>query len=220
MRKATSSATISRDALEPYAVTDPVHARTHLVREPGEPAVGWSGWRFSPRRVEGEVLRDSLLFVSGALNPQQGGPGFEDVKEIHFNAGRYYHPIVREGSEFDRRTIYRFTPRGGRDSLLDGFDCPDPSTTTPARTVTTTPLQALSLLNNSFVLRMAGHLGKRVARAAGANVMKQVRRAYDLTLGRQPDAEEEALAVKLVERHGAAALGRALCNSNEFVVSQ
>ena len=64
-------------------------------------------WRFSPRRVEGEVLRDSLLFVSDALNTRQGGPGFEDVKEIHFNAGRYYHPIIREGPEFDRRTVYR-----------------------------------------------------------------------------------------------------------------
>ena len=119
-----------------------------------------------------------------------------------------------------RRTVYRFWPRGGRSALLDTFDCPDPSSTAPRRTVTTTPLQALSLLNNSFVLRMAVHLGKRVEREAGANVMKQVRRAYELTLGRQPDAEEKALAVKLVERHGAAALGRALYNSNEFVVSQ
>ncbi len=175
-------------------------------------------WRFSPRRVEGEVLRDSLLFVSGALNPQQGGPGFEDVKEVYFNAGRYYHPIEREGPEFDRRTVYRFSPRGGRDSLLDGFDCPDPSTTTPARSVTTTPLQALSLRNSPFVWRLAKRLAKRVEKEAGADTAAQVERAWLLCLGRSPDSDEARAAVALVREHGLPALGRVLFNSGEFVV--
>ena len=175
-------------------------------------------WRFSPRRVEGEVLRDSLLSVSNALNTRQGGPGFEDVKEIHFNAGRYYHPIVREGPEFDRRTVYRFSPRGGRDSLLDGFDCPDPSTTTPARAVTTTPLQALSLRNSPFVWRLAERLAKRVEREAGKNTPAQVDRAWLLCLGRSPDVNEARVAVELVREHGLPALGRVLFNSGEFVV--
>ncbi|MDP7050820.1 MAG: DUF1549 and DUF1553 domain-containing protein [Verrucomicrobiota bacterium] len=175
-------------------------------------------WRFSPRRVEGEVLRDSLLFVSGALNLQQGGPGFEDVKEIHFNAGRYYHPIVREGSEFDRRTIYRFTPRGGRDSLLDGFDCPDPSTTTPVRTVTTTPLQALSLRNSPFIWRLAKYLSKRLKDEVGEDPAAQVEQAWLLCLGRIPDNDERQRAVGLVREHGMAALARVLFNSGEFVV--
>jgi len=175
-------------------------------------------WRFSPCRVEGEVLRDSLLYVSNALNTRQGGPGFEDVKEIHFNAGRYYHPIFREGPEFDRRTVYRFSPRGGRDSLLDGFDCPDPSTTTPARAVTTTPLQALSLRNSPFVWRLAKRLAKRVEREAGKNTTAQVERAWLLCLGRSPDANEARAAVELVREHGLPALGRVLFNSGEFVV--
>ena len=175
-------------------------------------------WRFSPRRVEGEVLRDSLLYVSNALNTRQGGPGFEDVKEIHFNAGRYYHPIFREGPEFDRRTVYRFSPRGGRDSLLDGFDCPDPSTTTPARAVTTTPLQALSLRNSPFVWRLAKRLAKRFEREAGKNTTAQVERAWLLCLGRSPDAEARRAAVELVREHGLPALGRVLFNSGEFVV--
>ena len=175
-------------------------------------------WRFIPRRVEGEVLRDSLLYVSNALNTRQGGPGFEDVKEIHFNAGRYYHPIIREGPEFDRRTVYRFSPRGGRDSLLDGFDCPDPSTTTPARAVTTTPLQALSLRNSPFVWRLAKRLAKRLEREAGKNTTAQVERAWLLCLGRSPDANEARAAVELVREHGLPALGRVLFNSGEFVV--
>ena len=86
--------------------------------------------------------------------------------------------------------------------------------------MTTTPLQALSLLNNSFVLRMAAHLETRVERESGAAPSSQVVRAYELTLGRQPDKEELALAIHLVKRHGAGALARALFNCNEFVVSQ
>ncbi len=177
-------------------------------------------WRKSPRRIEAEVLRDSILAVAGKLNLQAGGPGFVDVSITPNNGTTYYEPLDKEDDQLHRRTVYRFWPRGGRSALLDTFDCPDPSSTAPRRTVTTTPLQALSLLNNSFVLRMAGHLGERVGREAGANAGEQVRRAYELTLGRRPDAEEELLAIKLVERHGAAALGRALFNSNEFVVSQ
>ena len=54
-------------------------------------------WRFTPKRLEGEAVRDSLLQAAGMLNTQQGGPSYEDVKEIHFNAGRYYHPIEVKG---------------------------------------------------------------------------------------------------------------------------
>ncbi|MBB73828.1 MAG: hypothetical protein CMJ75_04860 [Planctomycetaceae bacterium] len=177
-------------------------------------------WRKSPQRVEAEVLRDSILAVAGKLNLQAGGPGFVDVSITPNNGTTYYEPIDKEDEQLHRRTVYRFWPRGGRSALLDTFDCPDPSSTAPRRTVTTTPLQALSLLNNSFVLRMAGHLGARARREAGAGAAHQVRRIYELTLSRQPDAEEAKLAVQLVERHGAAALSRALFNSNEFVVSQ
>ena len=175
-------------------------------------------WRFTPRRLEGEAVRDSLLFVSGTLNPRRGGPGFEDVKEIHFNAGRYYQPIVRAGPAFDRRTLYRFSPRGGRDALLDAFDCPDPSTATPTRTVTTTPVQALSLRNNPFVWRMAAALAKRVQNENGGDPAAQVERAWWLCLGRAPDAAEREKGIAMAQKHGLPALARVLFNSGEFVV--
>ncbi len=175
-------------------------------------------WRFPLRRIEAEVVRDSLLVVSGALNAERGGPGFIDTKEKNFNAARYYLPIDPEGSEFLRRTIYRFSPRGERSALLDAFDCPDASATAPRRHVTTTPLQALALKNNTFVWRMADHFAKRLEREAGQNPEDRVRLAWRLALGRAPSSAEQGAGVALAEEHGLPALCRALFNSSEFVL--
>ena len=175
-------------------------------------------WRKSPQRLEAEVLRDSILQISGKLNPQRGGPGFEDVKITPNNGTTYYEPFDQEDDNLNRRTIYRFQPRGGRSALLDTFDCPDPSSTAPRRSVTTTPLQALSLLNNAFVLRMAGHFANRVRGTAGDDVGRQIEQAYQLVYNRSPDDEERELATALVREYGIASLARALFNSNEFVV--
>ena len=175
-------------------------------------------WRKSPRRLEAEVVRDALLFVSGKLNLAMGGPGFQDVKLVPNNGTTYYEPFDADGDEFFRRTIYRFTPRGGRSALLDTFDCPDPATAAPRREVTTTPLQALSLLNNSFVLRMSDYCAARVLKESGDNHAAQIQRTWQLLLGREPDASEREASEQLVEQHGLAALCRGLFNVNEFVL--
>ncbi|MDG2126154.1 MAG: DUF1553 domain-containing protein, partial [Verrucomicrobiales bacterium] len=168
-------------------------------------------WRKSPVRIDAESLRDAMLSVSGKLNPKQGGPGFRDVK-IDYNEGTtYYHPFDEENDEFHRRTVYRFSPRGGRSAILDTFDCPDPANSAPRRTVTTTPLQALALLNNSFALRIGDHFAQRIA---GSGITT----AYRLAFGRNPDPSESEIAEQLVQEHGFTALARVLFNSNEFVI--
>jgi len=175
-------------------------------------------WRFPPRRLEGEVVRDSILAVAGVLNPERGGPGFVDTEEKNFNSARYYLPIDAEGPEFRRRTIYRFSPRGGRSALLDTFDCPDASATAPRRHVTTTPVQALALKNNTFVWRMADHFAKRLEREAGTETVERVQSAWRLALGRLPTSAERDSGVAFANEHGLPALGRALFNSGEFVL--
>jgi hypothetical protein len=82
--------------------------------------------------------------------------------------------------------------------------------------VTTTPLQALALLNNSFTLRMAERLAARVAREADG-VARQVARLYDLAYNRRPQTEETGAAKAFVERHGLPAFCRVIFNSNEFL---
>ena len=122
-----------------------------------------------------------------------------------------------EGAEYNRRSIYRTWARGGRNPLLDTFDCPDPSTTSPQRGVTTTPLQALALLNNSFVLRMADRFAERVERETGKTTAERVQHAYLLAYGRQPTTEELSRVAPFVDQHGLAALCRVLINANEFL---
>ncbi len=175
-------------------------------------------WRKSPTRIDAESLRDAMLKVSGKLNTTMGGPGFRDVTFRSLNGTTYYTPFDKEDESLNRRTVYRFSPRGQRSSILDAFDCPDPSTTAPSRSTTTTPIQALALLNNAFVLRMAEGFSKRLKEENQDKIREQVIRAYELAYGRRPDPEEIQLGLNLSKNHGLQALCRVLFNSNEFVV--
>jgi hypothetical protein len=174
-------------------------------------------WRRSPQRLEAEALRDAMLCVAGKLNHAGGGPGFRDYKEVNRSGTWSYLTADFAGPEFERRSIYRTLVRGGRGGLLDAFDCPDPSTTTPKRTVTTTPLQALALFNNSLVLRMSEAFAERLQREAGDDPADQVSLATQLAYGRAAESAEKELMVDIVKRHGPATLARVLFNSNEFL---
>jgi hypothetical protein len=173
-------------------------------------------WRKTPVRLEAETLRDSMLAVAGELNPAMGGPGYQDFKTFTFNS-QFYEMLDPPGFAFNRRTVYRTWVRSGRNEFLDVFDCPDPSTTSPKRAVTTTPLQALSLLNNSFLLRMSDRFAARLIRDAGPDTDKQIQRAYELAFGRPAEADEVSRATRFSAEHGLPALCRVLFNANEFL---
>jgi hypothetical protein len=173
-------------------------------------------WRRSPQRLDAESLRDAMLVVAGEFNPQMGGPGFQDFRTFTFNS-QFYEPIDPVGFEFNRRTLYRTWVRSGRNEFLDVFDCPDPSAAAPRRAVTTTPLQALALLNNSFTLRMAERLAARVERKAEGDLDAQIAYLYRLAYDRAPIPEEAAETRQHVAAHGMAALCRVIFNSNEFL---
>jgi hypothetical protein len=104
--------------------------------------------------------------------------------------------------------------------LVDGltdFDLPDNAGAAPKRTSTTSPLQALTLLNHQFTLAMADALTTRVKREAPNNEAAQVRRAFALAFQRQPSGEEETGALQLIAKHGWRAFCRALLNANELL---
>lgn len=173
-------------------------------------------WRKTPTRLEAEMLRDAVLAVSGQLNPAVGGPGYQDFKTFTNNS-QFYEVYDPPGYGYQRRSLYRTCIRSGTSPLLDVLDCPDPSTTAPARAVTTTPLQALALLNDSFMLRMSDQFAERLHREAGDDPAKQASLAYRLAFGRAPTALEQSAAQALASEHGLAALARVLFNANEFL---
>jgi hypothetical protein len=177
-------------------------------------------WRMNLRRLEAEAVRDAMLAVADQLNRQQGGPGYHDFRPFLRGGTQFYEPLDPVGPAFQRRSVYRTWARGGHNRLLDTFDCPDPSTLTPRRSVTTTPLQALALLNNSFVLRMADALADAALRDVDptqANNASIVRAMFRRAYGRDPDAAESAVSEPFVARQGPAALARLLLNANTFV---
>lgn len=174
-------------------------------------------WRYSPHRLDAESIRDAVLAVSGELNRDRGGPSFQDFRAYDNHNSQYYEPTDPVGREFSRRSIYRMWARGGKSPLLDTLDCPDPSTATPKRGSTTTPLQALAMLNNSFMLRMSDAMAARIVRESGANATAQVTAAFELAYCRKPREDERQLAVAFVEANSLAALCRVLLNTNGFM---
>ena len=123
-------------------------------------------WRFPPRRVEAEVLRDAALAVAGTLDLTMGGPGFR----IHADKKRYegWQVVDNAGPGTWRRMIYQENMRGIDDRMFTAFDRPDCGQVTPKRTASTTPLQAFNLFNGAFILTQADKLAERAQREAGA----------------------------------------------------
>jgi len=173
-------------------------------------------WRMNRRRLEAEALRDAILTVSGKLDTRMGGPGF-DLFEPNANYVKVYNPKQDFGPAEFRRLIYQSKPRMQLDDTFGSFDCPDAGQVAPKRNASTTPLQALNLLNSRFIVQQAGFFAERVRREAGSDSTAQVRRAFGLAFQREPAGNEVEAAIGLVREHGLAALCRALLNANEFV---
>jgi hypothetical protein len=172
-------------------------------------------WRMPLRRMDAETLRDSILSVSGSLNPARSGPGY--LLQKRGNNGSYiYAALDNDGPEVWRRAVYRFVVRGGERIFMDSFDCPDPSVATPQRSASNTPVQALSLLNHAFVLKQAQLLAERLQKDS-KTVDQQVARAYRVLFGRAPSEAEQAAGVEFVHKHSLALYARVLLNTNEFV---
>jgi len=174
-------------------------------------------WRHTPSRLEAEVIRDSILKVSGQFNPAMGGPGYRDFKMYKHKGSWVYDPIDPEGAQFNRRSIYRTWARGNVHPLLAPLDCPDPSAAAPTRSVTTTPLGALALMNTSFVLRMSDKFAERLKTSAGDDSVAQVKDAFRIAYAREARVEELSLSTEFIEQHGLPAFCRVLFNSTEFL---
>lgn len=173
-------------------------------------------WRMNPRRLDAESLRDSVLAVSGKLNREMYGPGYRDF-EYQEEYAPVYRYITPDEPALWRRSVYRFVVRTTTHQFLTTLDCPSPANLVPARSVTTTALQSLALLNNDFMMRQSGYFAERIRSDAGSDAIAQSNRAFRLALGRNPSPKESAAAVTLLQSQGLTQLCRMLLNANEFV---
>jgi len=174
-------------------------------------------WRFPPRRLEAESIRDNILLVSGALDTRMHGPGFL-LFEPNANYARNWVAKDEFGAVDYRRMVYAMKLRMEQDAVFGAFDCPDAGQAMPARGRSTTPIQALNLYNSGFVLDQAGRFAERVAaRAKSDDPAALADEAFLLAFGRTCDPAERAAAADLAKGHGLASLCRALLNANEFL---
>jgi hypothetical protein len=174
-------------------------------------------WRYPPRRLEADAIRDGILSASGSLNLTMGGPGVNVYKPRRKENGDEWLPQEMPGREAWRRTIYLLRVRGADDGLFKPFDVPDCGQVRAKRSVSTTPLQALNLFNSPFVVDQAERLAERAEREAGSNLNDQIDRVFVLTLARDPSESERLACLETARREGLTAVCRALFNSNEFL---
>jgi hypothetical protein len=199
-------------------VTSRAYRQTSVARSDALAADSGSRllWRYPPRRLEAEPLRDAILAVSGSLNPKMRGPGF-DLFEPNTNYVKVYNTKTTFTDDDFRRMVYQSKPRAELDSFFGAFDCPDAGQVQPKRTMSTTPLQALNMLNGAFLLDQATRFAARVEREAGSDPSQQVGRAFELAFGRKATDKELAAGTSLVTAHGLPILCRSLYNASEFI---
>jgi len=173
-------------------------------------------WRFPPRRLSAEEIRDTMLQISGKLNPQMGGAGFRLYQYLQDNVATYV-PLDKHPAATYRRAVYHQNARAAPTDLMSEFDQPDCAFSTPRRARTTTPLQALTALNHSFTLDMAAAMAARIQREAGDEPASQVRRAYALCYNRKPSAAALEDCIKLIQSHSLTSLCRVLLNTSELI---
>jgi hypothetical protein len=178
-------------------------------------------WKFSRRRLEGEEIRDAMLAVSGALDrtmgeahpfPPQSGWGYTQ-----------HRPFI-EVYETDRRSVYVMTQRIRRHPFFALFDGPDTNASTAVRAASTTPLQALFMMNDPFVHAQAKKFAARVT-AEREDDAGRIERAWQLAFGRAPSAAERGEAEtflakvgrKLSQAEAGESYARVILRTNEFI---
>jgi len=175
-------------------------------------------WRYPPRRIEAEALRDSILNASGKLNFEMGGPGFDFFNQ----RGGLSDYLPKETFEEDgwRRMIYAHKIRMVSVDIFGAFDCPDAGQMKPNRPRSITPVQSLGLLNSPFVNRHAAFFAERLRAEAGDDRGAQIERAFAITFSREASPPERKRLSALADAHGLEQVCRVIFNSSEFAFLQ
>jgi hypothetical protein len=178
-------------------------------------------WRFKPQRLDAEIVRDSMLVAGGNINLAVGGEPIFPFIPADILTGQFRGKWVNtpEGPQAWRRGVYVYRRRSLPYPMFDTFDHPDMNVTAGARNVSTVPTQALTLLNNPFVLDQARRFAERVARET-PDTRAQIELAYRIALARPATDAEARIATTLIAEHSLDALTHVLLNLDEFIYSR
>ncbi len=183
---------------------------------------------FPRRRLSAEEIRDSILFVSGELDPDTGT---NHPFPSPIGWGFSQHGPFSAVYDHNKRSVYLMTQRIKRHPFLTLFDGADPNASTPERRVTTVPTQALFFLNDPFVHAKAERLATRLLQSNTEDA-QHIENGYRRILGRRPTAAEQTEATTFLEAYRAefgrtlkdnrdiaalAAYSRVLFSNNEFL---
>jgi predicted Rdx family selenoprotein len=171
-------------------------------------------WRFPPRRLAAEAIRDSMLAVAGLLDPRTGGPGVSAFAP-NDNYVRLYEGKREFGPGDFRRSIQLLRVRMHPDPTFGVFDQPDQGTPCPKRAQSTTALQALALAHAPFVLEVARRFAGRLEAERPGDRDAQLIRGFARAFQRAPHAEELAAARAVATTHGLGVAARGLLNASE-----
>ena len=155
---------------------------------------------FPRKRLDAEQIRDSLLAAAGILDDTVGGPSVFPPVPAHLNAGNLWE-VSSDPQDFTRRSLYIFTRRSVPYPMLENFDMASAQQPHSRRDVTTTPLQALTLINDDVVFQWSRALAGRVIREAGSDESAQLDRLYEILFARKPDEAEKALLDAFLDKH-------------------
>lgn len=185
-----------------------------------DPDNRWLG-RFTPRRLEAEAIRDSVLFVSGRLNPEMYGlpifPTLPDGIEerVKYSKSKW---ATDTGPESRKRSIYIYQQRTLTMPFMQNFDSLVCEDTVPSRQKSVTPLQSLAMYNGRLVNEEAAHFAKRLIKEAPSEAASRLQLAFQLALSRPPSTEEKTtLETFASSEEGLNRLARILFNTSEFI---
>ena len=176
-------------------------------------------WRYRPQRLDAETIRDAMLSVAGNINLTMGGLAFfpnvpKEILVTEQTKGRWDNQP--DGPATWRRSVYIYQRRSLPYPMFETFDHPDMNLTAGARNVSTVPTQALTLLNNPFVLREAELLADRITSETNDPV-KQIDLGYQYALARPATDLEKKLALEKVKAGSLVDFTHVLLNLSEFL---
>lgn len=174
-------------------------------------------WRMNRTRLDADALRDSILSVGGTLNTQLGGSSFDlfGFKDDH--SPHYDYENFDAGPQEWRRSVYRTIIRSVPDPFMYSMDCADPNINMSQRGETYTALQALSLMNDSFVLKHSRYLADRIEKLTNDET-ERTNTLFMLALGRNATDDERGMFAEYAAKHGWPAACRIMLNTSEFLM--